>query len=147
MLIETYQNSYLILDEKTNEAVMINVPEVSFKLVNRLNQIELRYILITDLTKQVYDNLNVLKRLVNVPVIKTDVCVGSLKIKAIKLRNTSIYQINSYLFVGSNDITEVLDNLDKDLLIISTNTCICSVDLKQRILSEHLKQSILSQTY
>lgn len=147
MLIETYQNSYLILDEKTNEAVMINVPEVSFKLVNRLNQIELRYILITDLTKQVYDNLNVLKRLVNVPVIKTDVCVGSLKIKAIKLRNTSIYQINSYLFVGSNDITELLDNLDKDLLIISTNTCICSVDLKQRILSEHLKQSILSQTY
>lgn len=147
MLIETYQNSYLILDEKTNEAVMINVPEVSFKLVNRLNQIELRYILITDLTKQVYDNLNVLKRLVNVPVIKTDVCVGSLKIKSIKLRNTSIYQINSYLFVGSNDISELLDNLDKDLLIISTNTCICSVDLKQRILSEHLKQSILSQTY
>lgn len=147
MLIETYQNSYLILDEKTNEAVMINVPEVSFKLVNRLNQIELRYILITDLTKQVYDNLNVLKRLVNVPVIKTDVCVGNLKIKSIKLRNTSIYQINSYLFVGSNDITELLDNLDKDLLIISTNTCICSVDLKQRILSEHLKQSILSQTY
>lgn len=141
--------SYLVSDERTRSAVMVNLGDVSQTLIRRLSQVKLNTILICDNRPSVQKNIDLIRRIYPFSFHEFShtqrfLELGELEIEMIDVpeHSTTVFRINDVLFTGNMDISPILGSLDEDLVLLPSNGPVSTVGNMLRLEAFHQELSI-----
>jgi len=126
------KTSYLVYDEKTTEAILINLFEINLDMINFLENLKLKTLYITD--KQGYDitGLQTLFKVYNPKIMTPEknkiAYIGETEILPIVIsKNEFILKIDNILFSGCVEYNQFYKDIEEDCFIYPANNAITTI--------------------